>query len=206
MTCTWLDVHPDDPQTRAVCIAVRILATGVVCLPSDAGYVLACRAGDKRSVSVLRRVVLRRRWSELTVLCRDVRQLAQLAPIDDRQFSILKRNVPGPHTFIVGGPLQLPRPCWARNRPVRVRIPSHRVLRAVIEGAQEPLACAAAPQGHSCAQACCTLDECTLHVGGVLDAGVQPLRASSVIDLTGALPQPLLPAAELTETELETSP
>lgn len=180
MRCTWFSVHPQDPQPRVVRGVVGMLQGGVVCLPSDAGYVLACRAADKASV-----LALRRRWFDLTVLCLDVRQLARVARIDDRQFAVLRRSAPGPHTFVVTDPLALPRACWARHGTIRVQIPSHRVLRAVVACADEPLACAGAAHPDSASQPMGESGECTLRITAVLDAGLQPARASSLIDLSG---------------------
>lgn len=178
MSCIRFSVHPQDPQPRVVRGIVRMLQADVVCLPSDAGYVLACRASDKASV-----LALRRRCRELTLLCSDLRQLARIARIDDRQYRVLRRNAPGRDTFLVDDALALPRACWDRHDVIRVQIPSHRVLRAVLACVDEPLACAGPADLGGPSQPIANTGESTLRIAAVLDAGLQPALESGVIDL-----------------------
>jgi tRNA A37 threonylcarbamoyladenosine synthetase subunit TsaC/SUA5/YrdC len=186
VNCPWISVHPRDPQQRLLRTVHAHLADGIACVPSHAGYVLACMAGHKRCVIALRGVAARLRWSEPAVACHDLCQVAQIALVDDRQFSVLKRHAPGPHTFLLDGAARLPRACWPPRAALRVQIPDHPVLRALVACAGEPIACFAAPEPprlpHESTGALC------VRISAVLDAGLQPTLACETFDLRNRRP------------------
>ncbi len=98
----FFDIHPDNPQTRLLKQAVTLLARGaVVAVPTDSSYALACHLDDKAAADSLRRIRGVDDKHHLTLLCRDLSELANYARVDNKQFRLLKLATPGPYTFIL---------------------------------------------------------------------------------------------------------
>jgi len=94
------EVHPDNPQPRLLKQAAQILhAGGVVAVPTDSSYALVCHLDDKAAAEALRRLRGVDDRHHLTLLCRDLSELASYARVDNRQFRLLKLGTPGPFTF-----------------------------------------------------------------------------------------------------------
>jgi tRNA threonylcarbamoyl adenosine modification protein (Sua5/YciO/YrdC/YwlC family) len=175
----YFEVHPDNPQGRLLKQAAALLARGgVAAVPTDSSYALVCHLDDKPAADRLRRIRGVDAKHHLTLLCRDLSELANYARVDNRQFRLIKSATPGPYTFILEASKEVPR---------RLSLPDHRSLQALLEVHGAPLlATTLILPGHSeplnDAQA---IREALEHeLAAVLDAGACPLQASTVIDLT----------------------
>ena len=116
----FFHVHPDNPQGRLIKQAVQILKSGgVVAIPTDSSYALVCQLDDKAAVEHLRRIRQVDERHHLTLLCRDLSELASYARVDNRQYRLLKLGTPGPFTFILEATKEVPR---------RVSHPSRRTI------------------------------------------------------------------------------
>lgn len=134
-------VHPDNPQPRLLKQAVALLEKGgVLAVPTDSSYALVCHLDDKAAVDNLRRIRQVDDKHHLTLLCRDLSELASYARVDNAQFRLLKTATPGPYTFILPASPEVPRRLQhPRKRTVGVRIPQHRITQAILEELGEPL-------------------------------------------------------------------
>ena len=96
------EIHPDNPQRRLLRRACELLAQGgLLAVPTDSGYALVCHLDDKPAADSLRRIRGVDERHHLTLLCRDLSELASYARVDNRQFRLLKAVTPGPYTFIL---------------------------------------------------------------------------------------------------------
>ena len=106
----WLQVHPDNPQPRLLKQAVEMLKQGkVLAVPTDSSYALVCHLDDKTAIDQLRRIRGVDEKHHLTLLCRDLSELALYAKVDNRQFRLLKAATPGAYTFILEATKEVPR-------------------------------------------------------------------------------------------------
>ena len=104
------EVHPDNPQPRLLRQAVQALHAGaVLAVPTDSCYALVCHLDDKAAVERLRRIRGIDERHHLTLLCRDLSELASYARVDNRQYRLLKAATPGPYTFILEASKEVPR-------------------------------------------------------------------------------------------------
>ena len=95
-------LHPDNPQVRLIRQAAQVIhAGGIVALPTDSCYALVCHLDDKGAVEKLRRIRGIDEKHHLTLLCRDLSEIAEYARVDNRQFRLLKAATPGPYTVIL---------------------------------------------------------------------------------------------------------
>jgi tRNA threonylcarbamoyl adenosine modification protein (Sua5/YciO/YrdC/YwlC family) len=105
----YFSVHPDNPQPRLLKQAVALLNQGgVLAVPTDSSYALACHMDDKTAADHLRKVRGVDDKHHLTLLCRDLSELSNYAKVDNAQFRMLKQATPGAFTFILEATKEVP--------------------------------------------------------------------------------------------------
>ena len=137
----FFQVHPDNPQLRLVKQAAQVIhAGGIVALPTDSSYALVCHLDDKEAVLRLRRLRGVDDKHHLTLLCRDLSEIAQYAKVDNRQYRLLKASTPGPYTFILEATREVPRRLSHPSRKtIGLRVPENRIAHALLEELGQPL-------------------------------------------------------------------
>ena len=183
------EINPDNPQPRLLKQAAALLQKGsVLAVPTDSSYALVCQIDDKNAVDRLRRIRQVDEKHHLTLLCRDLSELANYARVDNRQFRLLKLATPGAYTFILEASKEVPRRLSHPSRKtIGLRVPEHKSLQLLLELHGGPLlATTLIPAGETeplnDAQDIRARYEKLLD--GVVDAGACPLAPTSVIDLT----------------------
>jgi tRNA threonylcarbamoyl adenosine modification protein (Sua5/YciO/YrdC/YwlC family) len=187
----YFEIHPTHPQARLVRRAAEIVRRGgLIAYPTDSCYALGCHLGDAKALERLRRLRGLDDRHHLTLMCRDVSEIASYAVVDDSAFRFLK--LPGSYTFILKARRQVPRRLMhARRKTIGVRVPGHAVAHALLAELGEPLLSATLslpgdPVPLSDAAEIRTRLERELDL--VVDAGACGVEPSTVIDLTGAEP------------------
>ena len=184
------EVHPQNPQPRLLKQAAAILqAGGIAAGPTDSSYALVCRLDDRGAAENLRRIRDVDDKHHLTLLCRDLSELASYARVDNRQFRMLKLGTPGPYTFILEATKEVPRRLsHPSRRTIGLRVPDHRVTQELLALFGEPLlATTLIPPGETEAlnDAEDILARYEKLLQAVVDAGACPMQPTTVIDLTG---------------------
>jgi tRNA threonylcarbamoyl adenosine modification protein (Sua5/YciO/YrdC/YwlC family) len=130
----FFEVHPDNPQPRLLKQAVALLAKGgILAVPTDSSYALVCHLDDKAAADKLRQIRQVDDKHHLTLLCRDLSELASFARVDNKQFRLLKAATPGPYTFILEASKEVPRRLSHPSRKtIGLRVPEHAVLSALL--------------------------------------------------------------------------
>lgn len=137
----FFQIHPDNPQLRLIKQAVQIIDQGgIVALPTDSCYALVCHLDDKEAVTRLRRIRGVDEKHHLTLLCRDLSEIAQYAKVDNRQFRLLKAATPGAYTVILEATKEVPRRLSHPSRKtIGLRVPENRIAHALLEELGQPL-------------------------------------------------------------------
>ena len=185
----FFEIHPDNPQTRLLKQAVALLARGaVVAAPTDSSYALVCHLDDKAAADNLRRIRGVDDKHHLTLLCRDLSELANYARVDNKQFRLIKAATPGPYTFILEASKEVPRRLSHPSRKtIGLRVPGHKTLQALLALHGAPLlATTLIPRGETepLNDAHDIRDQMEHELAAVIDAGACPLEPTTVIDLT----------------------
>lgn len=130
----FFELHPENPQPRLLKQAVAILsAGGVVAVPTDSSYAIACHLDDKAAVDRLRQIRGVDEKHHLTLLCRDLSELANYARVDNKQYRLLKSVTPGPFTFILDATREVPRRVsHPQRKTIGLRVPDHKVLQDLL--------------------------------------------------------------------------
>ena len=190
----FFSVHPDNPQVRLLKQAAQLLNQGsVLAVPTDSSYALVCHLDDKNAADHLRRIRDVDDKHHLTVLCRDLSELANYAKVDNRQFRAIKQATPGPFTFILEATKELPRRVsHPQRKTIGLRVPDHKVLQALLDMHGAPLLAATLilPGEQTPLNDPEDIRERIEHeVGAVIDAGACSLEPTTIIDMSGDAPQ-----------------
>ena len=137
----YFDVHPVNPQPRAISQAVQILRDdGLIAYPTDSCYALGCQLGNRDGLDRIRNIRQLDDRHHFTLVCRDFAQLGQLVHVDNAVFRMVKAATPGPYTFILPATREVPRRLLhPKKKTVGVRIPDHPVVQALLDELGEPL-------------------------------------------------------------------
>jgi tRNA threonylcarbamoyl adenosine modification protein (Sua5/YciO/YrdC/YwlC family) len=187
------ELHPDNPQVRLLKQAVALLAKGeVLAVPTDSSYALVCHLDDKAAADKLRRIRGVDDKHHLTLLCRDLSELASYARVDNRQFRLLKSATPGPYTFILEASKEVPRRLSHPSRKtIGLRLPDHSVLQALLALHNGPLLATtliAPGDSDPLNDAQEIRERFEHHIAAVIDAGSCPSEPTTVVDLSGDEP------------------
>jgi tRNA threonylcarbamoyl adenosine modification protein (Sua5/YciO/YrdC/YwlC family) len=190
----YFEVHPENPQPRLLKQAVALLEKGgVLAVPTDSSYALVCHLDDKTAVDHMRRIRGVDDKHHLTLLCRDLSELASYARVDNTQYRLLKSATPGPYTFILEASKEVPRRVSHPSRKtIGLRVPEHTTLQALLalhQGALLATTLIAPGETHPMNDANDIRNRFEKLIAGIIDAGACALEPTTVIDLTGTQPE-----------------
>jgi tRNA threonylcarbamoyl adenosine modification protein (Sua5/YciO/YrdC/YwlC family) len=189
----YFSIHPTHPQPRLISRAADIVRNGgVIAYPTDSCYAFGCRVGDKDAMVRLRRLRDFDERHHLTLVCRDLSEIATYARVDNAQYRLLKHLTPGSYTFILEATRELPRRLLhAKRKTIGLRVPDHAVIHALLAELSEPLLSTTAmlpgdEQPFNDGQSLRERLERQLDL--ILDAGPCGVEPTTVLDLTGTSP------------------
>jgi tRNA threonylcarbamoyl adenosine modification protein (Sua5/YciO/YrdC/YwlC family) len=137
----YFDVHPVNPQPRAIGqVADIVRAGGLVAYPTDSGYALGCRLGNRDGLERIRALRQLGEKHHFTLVCSAFGQLGQYVQMDNDVFRAVKAATPGPYTFILKATREAPKVMLhPKKKTVGVRIPDHTTALALLAELGEPL-------------------------------------------------------------------
>ena len=186
----YFSVHPENPQQRLLKQAVALLNQGgVLAVPTDSSYALVCHMDDKAAADHLRKVRGVDEKHHLTLLCRDLSELANFAKVDNAQFRMLKQATPGSFTFILEATKEVPRRVsHPQRKTIGLRVPEHAALQELLAMHGAPLlATTLIPPGESdpLNDPEEIRDRYEKLIAGVIDAGACTRVPTTVLYCTG---------------------
>ncbi|MGH3775898.1 MAG: L-threonylcarbamoyladenylate synthase [Pseudonocardiaceae bacterium] len=190
----YFNVHPVDPQRRAIGQVVELVrGGGLIAYPTDSGFALGCQLGNTDGLRRIREIRDLDDKHHFTLVCRDFAQLGQFVHVSNAAFRLIKTSTPGSYTFILPATKEVPRRLLRpKKKTVGVRIPQHAVVQALLAELDEPLLSSTlllpaepAPltQGWEIKE---RLDHA---VDAVIDSGDCGTEPTTVIDLCGSEPE-----------------
>ncbi len=189
----FFQIHPDNPQVRLIRRAVEIVHEGgLLVYPTDSSYAIGCCIGDKAAMERLRRVRRLDDSHNLTLVCRDLSEIASYARVGNQSYRLLKTLTPGPYTFIHKATKQVPRRLQhPRRKTIGIRVPENKIAQALLSELGEPMMSSTLilpgedlpmTDPHEIRQA---LDHT---VDLVIDGGYCGLEATTVVDMVDDVP------------------
>jgi tRNA threonylcarbamoyl adenosine modification protein (Sua5/YciO/YrdC/YwlC family) len=189
----YLDVHPMDPQPRAIAQVVDLLRDdGLIAYPTDSCYALGIQLGNRDGLERIKRLRRLDDGHHFTLVCADFAQLGQLVQLSNAEFRAVKAATPGPYTFILPATSEVPRRLMhPKKRTVGVRIPDHRVAHALVTALGEPILSSTLllPDSETPMTDGWQIKEELDHwLDAVIDAGETGSEPTTVVDFSGGAP------------------
>lgn len=186
-------IHPDNPQARLLRQAATIIEEGgLIAYPTDSGYALGCKLGNKSALERIRRVRQLDKHHNMTLVCRDLSQLGTYAKVSNAIFRLLKAFTPGAYTFILNATHEVPRlMLHPKRKTLGLRVPENTITLSLLECLETPLMSSTLilpgadiplSQPESIA------DILGAHIDLIIDGGYCGQQPTTVIDLTGDFP------------------
>lgn len=137
----FFHIHPDNPQKRLIAQACDIIRKGgLVVYPTDSGYALGCRIGDKNAIDKIRLIRDLNNDHNFTLVCRDLSELSTYAKVNNSVYRAIKAHTPGAYTFVLPATKEVPRRVQhAKRKTIGLRIPDDIIALALLEELNEPL-------------------------------------------------------------------
>lgn len=185
-------IYDRNPSESALQRVVEALERdGVIIYPTDSVYAFGCSIRSPRALERLRRI-REKANGEFAVVFENLAQVAEYCRVDNAVFRILKRNLPGPFTFILNASSRVPDKVLARRQTIGVRIPSNAVARSIVSALGAPMITASVREDDEREY---MIDPELIHerygreVALVIDGGVGDTTPTTVVDLTGDEPE-----------------
>jgi tRNA threonylcarbamoyl adenosine modification protein (Sua5/YciO/YrdC/YwlC family) len=190
----YFEIHPVDPQSRLIRQAAQIIQSGGIgAVPTDSAYSLVCRLDDKTAVEKLRRIRGVDEKHHLTLLVRDLSEIATYARVDNRQYRQLKSAMPGPFTVILEATKEVPRRLSHPSRKtIGIRVPENPILLALLDELGEPLIGTTLQlpgDDHMLSDPDEVRERLDKQIDLIVDGGAGTLEATTIVDLSGDEPE-----------------
>lgn len=196
----FFQIHPENPQARLIKQAADIIRNGgLAVLPTDCAYVLACHLEDKDALERVRRIRNLSEKHNFTLLCRDLSEIATYAKVDNSHYRLLKAHTPGAYTFVLEASREVPkRLMHPKRKTIGIRVPENNIIRELLAELNEPLMSTSLimPGDEQPLSDPYDIRQSLEHaVDLVIDGGYCGLEATTVIDMTGDVPEIIRAAA-----------
>ncbi len=133
-------LYEDNPNPNQVRRIVEVLRNGgIIILPTDTLYAFACNLFNQQGVETITKIKhkdLRR--SNLSFIVHEISQISEYAKMDDTAFKLIKKNLPGPFTFILNGNNNLPK-LFKNKKTVGIRMPQNNIVLEIVRELGNPL-------------------------------------------------------------------
>ncbi len=189
----FFTIYPQNPNLRLIRQAVEILRDGgIVVYPTDSCYALGCHLGDKTAITRIRQIRQLDEQHHLTLMCRDLSEIARYARVDNQKFRLLKAHTPGSYTFILEATKEVPKRLQHPKRStIGIRIPDHPIALALLEALGEPMLSSTLilpDEDFPLTDAEYIREVLEKQVDAVIDGSTVGLEFTTVLDLTGDEP------------------
>lgn len=180
-------IYPENPNPREIERVVEILRNdGVIVYPTDGVYAFGCSLLNPRAVERIK-ALRGKRDTDLTIVCESLSRVADYAKVDNARFKILRRNLPGAFTFILGASSRVPDKSLGKRKEIGIRIPANSIPLSIVERLDAPLVTSSVKDDDEIIEY--TTDAELIHerwgavVDAVIDAGVGRNVPTTLVDL-----------------------
>lgn len=112
---------------------------GIIIYPTDTIYAIGCDALNNNAIEKVCAIKsMKSAKTNLTIICHDISEITSYAKFGNREFKVLKQNLPGPFTFIFPALSKLPK-AFKGRRTVGIRIPDNAVACKIVEALGHPI-------------------------------------------------------------------
>ena len=185
-----LKIYSQNPNIREIDKVVQTLRDGgLVIYPTDTVYAVGCDALNVRAVEkICKMKSIDPRKANLSIICYDLSNISEYAKVDNPTFKLMKRNLPGPVTFILNATGSLPK-IYKNRKTVGIRVPDNNIIRELVKELGNPILTTSIHDEDDIIEY--STDPELIHekyendVDIVIDGGIGGIEPSTVVDCTG---------------------
>lgn len=185
----YFDVHPDNPQPRAIAqVAAIVESGGLIAYPTDSGYALGTKLGNAEGLQRIRTIRDLGSNHHFTLVCAEFAQLGQYVQMNNNVFRAVKAHTPGPYTFILKATRDAPKVMLhSKKKTVGVRVPQHTTALALVReiGPLMSSSLILTDQDVPMVEGWQVLEELGASLDAVVDSGDAGINPTTVVDLSG---------------------
>ncbi|AFM23868.1 L-threonylcarbamoyladenylate synthase [Desulfomonile tiedjei] len=135
-----LQINEAYPQPRRIEKIVQVLRSeGTIIYPTDTVYGLGCDIHSKKALDKVRRIKKMDNKRPLSFVFADLKSIAQYAQVEDSDYKILRKYLPGPYTFVLNATRLVPRIVLTKRNEVGIRIPDNKICQALVTELGNPI-------------------------------------------------------------------
>lgn len=187
-----LAINPENPQQRLVQKVVDRLRRGaVICYPTDTGYGIGCDLLCQKAIKRILQITKRPKGKPFSFMCPDLKNISNYAHVSNVAYRLLKKNLPGPYTFVLPGTKLVPKAMATKQKTVGIRVPENPICQMLLETLGNPIINTSLPtEGDEPSLADPYEIDCLFgkQLDLVVDGGAVYPDPSSLVDLTGDYP------------------
>ncbi|OJU35918.1 MAG: threonylcarbamoyl-AMP synthase [Bacteroidales bacterium 45-6] len=182
-------IYPENPNQREISRIVEVLQNGgLVIYPTDTVYAIGCDALNVRAVEKICQLKgINPNKSNLSIICYDLSNISEYARVDNQTFKVMKKNLPGPFTFILDTTSQLPK-IYKNRKTVGIRVPDNSIIRELVKQLGNPVMTTSVKDDDEVLEY--STDPELIHekyensVDVVIDGGYGGIEGSTIVDCT----------------------
>lgn len=187
-----LAINSDNPQQRLVQQVVDRLQRGaVICYPTDTGYGIGCDFSSPKAIKRIMQIKQRPKGKPFSFMCSDLKHISNYAHVSNIAYRLLKKNLPGPYTFVLPGTKLVPKAMATKQKTVGIRVPENPICKMLLETLGNPIITTSLPDEEDGPSMSDPYNIDCLYakkVDLIVDGGDVYSDPSSLIDLTGDFP------------------
>lgn len=133
-------IYPENPNPKEIDRVVKVLQDGgLIVYPTDTVYAIGCDALNVRAVErICRLKEINPQKANLSIICYDLSNISQYAKVSNAHFKLMKKNLPGPFTFILPTNSNLPK-IYKNRKTVGIRVPDNSIIREIVRQLDNPV-------------------------------------------------------------------
>ncbi len=191
-----IEVRAHGPQPRKIDHIVAVLVRGgLIAYPTDSGYALGWRAGNRKAQDRVIRLRQLGRKDHFTYCCRTISDVSRFAHVSNWAHRLIRQLTPGPYTFILPATSKVPKH-HGQKRPseIGIRVPDHEIVQAILHAIDEPILSSSLILPGMEEEIMDTedlYDAVHNEVDLFVDAGYCPMEPTTLLDLTKDAPRVL---------------
>jgi len=191
-----LRIHPDNPSERQIRIVVDCLNDGgVIIFPTDTIYAIGCDIYKQKAVDRVAQIKgVRKEKANFSFICQDLSHLSEFSrPIDNAVYKLMRKNLPGPFTFILSASNNVPKIFQSKKKSIGIRVPDNNIAREIVLVLGNPIMSTSVHDDDEIIEY--TTDPELIYeryknqVDIVVDGGYGDNRASTIVDCSSIEPE-----------------
>ncbi|MCF8373450.1 MAG: threonylcarbamoyl-AMP synthase [Bacteroidales bacterium] len=135
-------IYPENPNEREIQQVVDVLQKGgVIIYPTDTIYGIGCDITNQKAIERVARIRgVKTEKANFSFICHDLSHLSDFcSPLNNEVFKLMKRNLPGPFTFILQANNNVPKLLKTRRKTIGIRVPDNNIAREIVRQLGNPI-------------------------------------------------------------------